>query len=100
MATPDPVNALIELNKVITKQPAQDPFGVGAGLPADPGGYNQAQMLEQIYRHRAIELYMSGLRLMDNRRFNRPVAERKRTYLPYPNQERLNNTNTPSDPAF
>jgi starch-binding outer membrane protein, SusD/RagB family len=99
-STPDLVNALVELNKVVTKQPASDPFGVGAGLPVDPGPYTQAQLLEQIYRHRAIELYMSGLRLMDNRRFNRPVSERKRSYLPYPNQERNNNTNTPTDPAF
>ncbi|HEX6427682.1 MAG TPA: RagB/SusD family nutrient uptake outer membrane protein [Niastella sp.] len=99
-STPDLVNALIELNKVITKQPASDPFAVGAGLPVDPGPYTQAQLLEQIYRHRAIELYMSGLRLMDNRRFNRPVSERKRSYLPYPNQERNNNTNTPTDPTF
>jgi hypothetical protein len=97
--TPDLGNALIELNKVITKQPANDPFGVGAGLPPS-GALTQAELLEQIYRHRAIELYMSGLRLMDNRRFNRPVGERKRSYLPYPNQERNNNTNTPTDPTF
>jgi starch-binding outer membrane protein, SusD/RagB family len=96
----DLVNALIELNKVITKKPATDPFGVGADLPADVGPYTQAQLLEQIYRHRAIELYLSGLRLVDNRRFNRPVSERKRNYLPYPFQERNNNTNVPTDPAF
>lgn len=97
---PDLVNALIELNKVITKKPANDPFGVGADLPADPGPYTQDQLLEQIYRHRAIELYMSGLRLMDNRRFNRPVSERKRSYLPYPFQEHDNNPKTPTDPVF
>jgi hypothetical protein len=100
-SSPDLVNALIELNKVITKQPASDPFGVGAGLPADPGPYTtQAQLLDQIYRHRAIELYMSGLRLADSRRFNRPVSERKRNFLPYPFQEHDNNGNTPADPAF
>lgn len=99
-STPDLVNALIELNKVITKKPANDPFGVGADLPADPGPYTQDQLLEQIYRHRAIELYMSGLRLMDNRRFNRPVSERKRSYLPYPFQEHDNNPKTPTDPVF
>ncbi|MCS3795323.1 RagB/SusD family nutrient uptake outer membrane protein [Niastella sp. OAS944] len=100
MTTPDLVNAQIELNKVITKQPANDPFGVGAGLPADNTAYNQAQLLEQIYRHRAIEMYLSGFRLIDNRRFNRPASERKRSYLPYPNQERNNNSNTPDDPKF
>lgn len=98
-ATPDLVNALIELNKVITKEPADDPFGVGAGLPPS-GTLTQPQLLEEIYRQRAIEMYMSGLRLMDSRRFNRPVGERKRSYLPYPNQERNNNANTPTDPAF
>ena len=99
-ATPDLVNALIELNKVITKQPGSDPFGVGAGLPADVGPYTQSQLLDQIYRHRAIELYMSGLRQLDSRRFNRPVAERTRNYLPYPNVEHNGNINTPDDPAF
>lgn len=100
MSTPDLVNGLIELNKVITKQPASDPYGVGAGLPADAGPYTQAQLLDQIYRHRAIELYMSGLRLTDQRRFNRPASERTRNYLPYPNVEHNGNPNTPDDPAF
>jgi hypothetical protein len=99
-STPDLVNALVELNKVITKVPANDPFGVGANLPADPGPYTQAQLLDQIYRHRAIELYMSGLRLIDQRRFSRPTSERKRNYLPYPFAEHDNNPNTPADPAF
>jgi len=99
-STPDLVNALIELNKVITKQPASDPLGVGAGLPPDLGPYNQAQLLDQIYRHRAIELYLSGLRLVDQRRFNRPAGERTRNYLPYPNVEHNGNINTPDDPTF
>jgi hypothetical protein len=99
-ASPDLVNSLVELNKVITKQPASDPFGVGAGLPADLGPYTQAQLLDQIYRHRAIELYMSGLRIIDQRRFNRPTSERTRNYLPYPNVEHNGNPNTPDDPVF
>jgi starch-binding outer membrane protein, SusD/RagB family len=99
-STPDLVNALVELNKIITKQPASDPFGVGAGLPADLGPYTQSQLLDQIYRHRAIELYMSGLREFDSRRFNRPNSERTRNYLPYPNVEHNGNANTPDDPAF
>jgi starch-binding outer membrane protein, SusD/RagB family len=99
-STPDLVNALIELNKVITKQPGSDPFGVGAGLPADVGPYTQSQLLDQIYRHRAIELYMSGLRQIDSRRFNRPAVERTRNYLPYPNVEHNGNINTPDDPIF
>jgi len=99
-STPDLVNALVELNKIITKKPANDPFGVGADLPADPGPYTQAQLLDQIYRHRCIELYMSGLKLADMRRFGRPNSERKRNFFPYPFIERDNNTKTPVDPGF
>ena len=99
MATPDLANALIELNKIITKKPADDPFGVGADLPAS-GPLTQSQLLEEIYRQRCIELYMSGLKLPDMRRFSRPNTERKRNYFPYPFVERDNNPNTPLDPAF
>lgn len=99
-STPDLVNALVELNKIITKKPANDPFGIGADLPADPGPYTQSQLLDQIYRHRCIELYMSGLKLADMRRFGRPTSERKRNFFPYPFIERDNNTNTPGDPTF
>jgi len=100
MSTPDLANALVELNKVITKQPADDPFGVGAGLPPLAGPLTQQQILDEIYRQRSIELFMSGLRLEDERRFARPVAERKRNLFPYPFRERDNNPNTPADPAF
>lgn len=92
--------ALIELNKVVTKTPASDPFGLGADLPPLIGPFTQAQLLEQIYKQRAIELFMFGFRLEDMRRFNRPVSERKRTFFPYPFTERDNNINTPPDPAF
>ncbi len=98
--TPDLVNALIELNKVVTKQPASDPFGVGAGLPPLVGPFTQAQILDQIYKHRCIELYMSGLKLEDMRRFGRPTSERRRNLMPYPLRERDNNPNTPPDPPF
>jgi hypothetical protein len=98
--TPDLVNGLAELNKVVTKQPAADPFGVGAGLPALVGPFTQADLLDQIYKHRCIELYMSGLKLEDMRRFGRPNAERKRNLMPYPLRERDNNPNTPPDPTF
>ncbi|MBC7948186.1 MAG: RagB/SusD family nutrient uptake outer membrane protein [Chitinophagaceae bacterium] len=99
MTPPDLVNAMIELNKVVTKQPAADPFGVGAGLPPE-AGVTQAQVLDLIYKHRSIELFMSGLKLEDMRRFARPNAERKRNFLPYPFLERDNNPNTPPDPTF
>jgi len=100
MTPPDLVNALIELNKIITKKPANDPFGVGADLPPLVGPLTQAQLLTEIYRQRSIELYMSGLRLEDTRRFARPNAEKKRNFFPYPFRERDNNPNTPPDPTF
>ena len=100
MPTPDLANALIELNKIVTKQPAADPFGVGAGLPPLVGPFTQAQLLEQIYKHRSIELFMGGLQLEDMRRFGRPTTERRRNFLPYPFLERDNNPNTPPDPTF
>ena len=98
--TPDLNKAIDELNKVVTKRPSADPFGVGADLPALTGPLTVAQVLEQIYRHRSIELYMSGLKLADMRRFQRPNTERTRNWMPYPFRERDNNTNTPTDPAF
>ncbi len=98
--TPDLVNGLLELDKVRTKQPASDPFGVGAGLPAAIGVFTQGQLLDSVYKHRSIELFMSGLKLEDMRRFTRPVAERRRNLMPYPLRERDNNPNTPADPPF
>jgi hypothetical protein len=51
-----------------------------------------------------MELYMSGMKLEDSRRFGRPGpgqagAERTRNFYPYPQQERDGNPNTPTDPA-
>ncbi|MEP6949659.1 MAG: RagB/SusD family nutrient uptake outer membrane protein [Ginsengibacter sp.] len=99
-ATPDLVNALVELNKVITKKPADDPFGVGADELPYAGPITQTDILNEIYRQRCIELFMSGLKLEDMRRFERPLTERKRNFFPYPFLERDNNSNTPPDPPF
>lgn len=90
--------AVIELNKVLTKTAAEDAFGVGANLPAYSGALDKTSILTEIYRNRCIELFMSGLRLEDNKRFNRPITERSRNWYPYPDSERFNNTNTPPDP--
>jgi hypothetical protein len=65
---------------------------------------SQEAILTEIYRQRSIELFMSGSRLEDSRRFNRPGpgipgAERTRNFYPYPLSERDNNPNTPGDPA-
>ncbi|MFY7900333.1 MAG: RagB/SusD family protein [Chitinophagaceae bacterium] len=99
-ASPNTTAALAELNAVITQTPAADVFGVGANLPAYSGPTDVASLLTEVYRQRCIELCMSGMRLEDNRRFSRPVAERKRSFFPYPTNERDNNPNTPADPAF
>lgn len=97
-ATPDVANSLIELNKVVTK--TTDIFGVNAALPALVGPYTPADLLNLIYKHRSIELYASGFKIEDMRRFGRPDSEMKRKFMPYPLQERDNNTNTPANPTF
>jgi hypothetical protein len=95
----DLINGLIQLNNVVTKTPAADLFGVGAALPPTTTT-SQADLVTQIYKHRCIELFMSGLKLADQKRLNRPTTERKRSFLPYPFAERNGNTNTPPDPPF
>jgi starch-binding outer membrane protein, SusD/RagB family len=95
--------AIAELNKVLTK--TNDTYGVNANLPAYSGAQTQAAILLEIYKNRVIELYMTGMKLEDSRRFGRPgpndaAPERNRNYYPYPIRERDNNPNTPSDPAI
>ncbi|MCR9051348.1 MAG: RagB/SusD family nutrient uptake outer membrane protein [Phaeodactylibacter xiamenensis] len=97
--------AIDALNEVLTKQPTEDAFGVGAGLDAYNGAETQEAVLDAIYANRCIELMMSGLRLEDSRRFGRPAPntdneERNRNFYPYPDSERANNTNTPEDPEI
>ncbi|MBI3587100.1 MAG: RagB/SusD family nutrient uptake outer membrane protein [Ignavibacteriales bacterium] len=102
----DLANALIEVNKVRTK--ATDPAGIAANLPAKTAAQlnTQQAMLDEIYNQRLYELFISGTRLGDTRRFGKPGAEtgaatrsRTRNWLPYPDGERLSNPNTPADPA-
>ncbi len=97
--TIDLTSSLLELNKVVTKQASNDAVGVGAAL-SPLVSLSQSQILDQIYRNRCIELYMSGLKLEDMRRFQRSLSERKRNFFPYPFKERDNNPNTPTDPSF
>lgn len=92
-------SALTELNKVITKTAAADPFKVGAALTASTASTATA-ILDEVYKNRCIELYMSGLKLEDMRRFGRATTERKRNFFPYPFKERDGNPNTPADPSF
>lgn len=89
-------NAVVELNKVVQKN--NDIYGINSNQPPVAPA-TQADVLQEIYRQRSIELFMSGLRLEDMRRLGRPAAERKRTLMPYPLRERDNNPNTPPDPA-
>ena len=98
-STPDLVNGTAQLNNVVTKTAAGDVFGIGAALTAVTPATASA-LLDEIYRNRSIELFHSGLKLEDMRRFGRPVSERKRNLLPYPFRERDNNPNTPADPSF
>ena len=92
-------DAVTELNKVLTK--TTDAWGVGAALPGYSGANTTADVLTEIYKNRCIELFMSGMKLEDSRRFGRPVpAERTRTFYPYPLNEKQNNPNTPADPAL
>lgn len=91
--------AVTELNKVLTKKAAADAWGIGADLPAYAGANTADAILTEIYRQRCIELFLTGLKLDDSRRFNRPnPAERTRNFYPYPLTERDNNSNTPTDP--
>lgn len=102
-ASPDLPSAIVEINKVLTKTPATDPFGVGADLPPYAGAISKTALLTEVYRNRCIELFMSGLKLEDMRRFSDDLpanlTTRKRNFFPYPFRERDNNTNTPADPA-
>lgn len=106
--TDQPGLAVNEIDAIRTKQAANDPFGVGANLPAYTGGQDDASLLEEIYYQRSAELYLTGMRFEDARRLGRPVpsndppltAERNRVYYPYPTQERQNNPNTPENPPI
>jgi starch-binding outer membrane protein, SusD/RagB family len=95
--------SITELNKVRTKK--DDIFGVNAKLSEYSGSQTAEALLNEIYKQRCIELYMSGMKLEDSRRFGRPGpgtsnAERNRNFYPYPTNERDNNPNTPDDPAI
>jgi hypothetical protein len=94
--------AVSEIDNVRTKTPSQDPLGIGAALPAYSGPVTTDAIEEEVYRQRAAELFLTGMRFEDSRRLGRPgppdMSERNRDWYPYPTQERLNNPNTPPDP--
>jgi starch-binding outer membrane protein, SusD/RagB family len=95
--------AVVELDKIRTK--TTDPLNVTAKLKAYSGATTKSAILDEIYRQRCIELYLTGLKLDDSRRFGRSgpdatVFERNRNFFPYPQTERDNNSSTPADPAL
>ncbi|WP_163514459.1 RagB/SusD family nutrient uptake outer membrane protein [Gelidibacter japonicus] len=100
--------AVEQLNLV--RQKNNDPLGVNANLPAWAGDEtNQNAILEEIYKNRSIELFLTGLRFEDSKRFHpnfvvpmesNTTNERNRNYYPYPSIERENNPNTPADPSI
>lgn len=103
----DLVNALIQINNVRTK--TTDAAGIGANLPAKTAVdlATQGAILDEIYLQRGYELFVTGLRWGDTRRFGKPGAEidpatrsRTRNWLPYPDPEKAANPNTPADPAI
>ena len=102
--------AKTEIDAVRT-QSSGDPFGVHANLPAYSGPLTVNDLLLEVYKQRGAELFLQGLRLEDSRRFGRPAPpagvnpvpisfERNRNFYPYPDQERLTNPNTPTDPQI
>ncbi len=100
-ATPDAAGAKTIIDAILQQAPAADALGVGASIAAGyTGTVDVPNLLNEVYRNRCIELFMSTNRLEDVRRFGRPNAETKRKNFPYPFRERDNNPNTPADPAF
>jgi hypothetical protein len=103
----DVTSAISSLNAVRTK--TDDPWGVNAGLPAYDGAATADAVLQDVYLNRRVELYVIGTSLEDSRRFGRPIQssfpdytsfDRNRNFYPYPENERANNPNTPTDPVL
>ncbi len=99
--------AIDQINAVRTG--TDDPFGLNAGLGNYTGDSGMEALLREIYFQRRLELFLTGQSLEDSRRFGRPqpsgmervfTEERNRNFYPYPEQERNNNPNTPSDPTI
>jgi len=104
----DLANAVTNLNLV--RQKTNDVFGVNANLGVWTGDVtNQTEILDEIFKNRSIELFMTGMRLEDSRRIHNNftpsaaidyISERNRNFYPYPFEERENNSNTPADPSI
>ncbi len=99
--TPDAAGSKLILDEILKQASSADLNGVGANIAAGyTGTVDVPSLLVEVYRNRCVELFMSGLKLEDMRRFGRANSERKRNFFPYPFRERDNNPNTPADPTF
>lgn len=107
IASPNTGAAVTALNLVLTD--TDDAFGINANLPTYAGDTSVDALLDEVYKNRRIELFLTGASLEDSRRFGRPEPtpsvqnfdeERNRNFYPYPNTERDNNTSTPADPVI
>lgn len=105
--SPDTDAAIDALDLVLTD--TDDIFGVNANVSPYSGDTDIDTILDEIYKNRRAELFLTGNSLEDSRRFGRPeptptsgnyTEERNRNYYPYPVTERDNNTNTPDDPTI
>ena len=76
LANPDPVNALIELNKVVTKQPLLIHLVLVQACRRLLA--NSAKILGQIYKNRCIELFMSGFKTGRYAGFGRPTYRKEK----------------------
>ncbi|MEL7269931.1 MAG: hypothetical protein AAGL34_10165 [Bacteroidota bacterium] len=99
--------ATTALNLVLTD--TDDPFDVNANVAAYSGANTSEALLDEIYKNRRAELFLTGMSLEDSRRFNRPqpsgsarefTEERNRNFYPFPDIERNSNPNTPDDPTI
>jgi len=106
--TGDLVKAVQNIDAV--RQKTNDVFGVNAGLGVWTGNAtSKSDIMDEIFKERSIELFMSGMRLEDSRRIHPNLVppsagsytnERNRNFYPYPFDERSNNPNTPANPAI
>lgn len=104
-SSPDVDAALEAINQVRTE--TDDAAGVVANIGEYDGDTSVDALLDEVYRNRRAELFLTGMSLEDSRRFGRPQpplqammydTERNRNFYPYPDRERNNNPNTPADP--
>ncbi len=103
-------DAVADINRVRQKTGLGNiAFNIGANPTPYTGAQTERALLDEIYKQRCIELYLSGLRMEDARRLGIPGPQpgqpisgttRTRNYYPYPRRERDNNPNTPPDPTI